>query len=145
MLPVYKKRLKEDEYLDMVEKMMSTLYTFTASGCARRVVKNVQLENRVALFAPITGLLYIALPNELQSSNSKLIIRNHEDHNCFLYCFTVAWHRKFGRALTPPGQHSRLKKSNQRVYSDANPVAHEPGDEFNLNKSTSADSTFFTE
>ena len=32
MQPVYKEALKEDEYLDMVEKMLATLYTFTASG-----------------------------------------------------------------------------------------------------------------
>ena len=132
MQPVYKEGLKEEEYLDMVEKMLTILYTFTASGSGWIVVKIVQLEIRVALFAPMTGSSYIALPNKLQSSNSLLNIRNREDHNCFLYCFTAAWHRKYGPALTPPGQHPRIKRTDPRLYSDANPVAHQPRGEFDM-------------
>ena len=90
MQPVYKEGLKDD--FDMVEKMLSVLYTFTASGRGWILVKIVQLDVRLALFAPMTGSSYIALLNKLQSCNSLLNIRNHEDHNCFLYCFTAAWH-----------------------------------------------------
>ena len=130
--PVYKEGLKEEEYLDMVEKMLTILYTFTASGSGWIVVKIHQLEIRVALFAPMTGSSYIALPHQLQSSNSLLNIRNHEDHNCFMYCFTAAWHRKYGPALTPPGQHPRIKRTDPRTYSNANPVAHQPRGEFDM-------------
>ena len=87
MQPVHKEELKEDEYLDLVEKMLATLYTFKASGSDWIVVKTVYLEIRVALFAAMTGSSYIALPNKIQSYNSLLNIRNH---NCFLFCFTAA-------------------------------------------------------
>ena len=130
--PVYKEGLKEDEYLDMVEKMLFILYTFAASGSGWILVKIVQLEIRVALFAPMTGSSYIALPNKLQSSNSLLNIRNHEDHNCLLYCSSAAWHRKYGPAVTPPGQHPRVKRTDPRIYSDVNPVAHQPRGEFEM-------------
>ena len=132
MQAVYKEGLKNEQYLEMVEKMLATLYTFTASGSGWMVVKIVQLEIRLALFAPMTGSSYIALPNKLQNSNSLLNIRNREDHNCFLYCFTAAWHRKYGPALTPPGQHPRLNRTDPRTYSDANPVAHQPRGEFDM-------------
>ena len=132
MQSVYKDGLKEDEYTDLVEKIWSTFYTFTASGSGWIVVKIVQLEIRVPLFAPMTGSSYIALPNKLQDSNSLLNLRNREDHNSFLYCFTAAWHRKYGPALTPSGQHPRLKRTDPRIYSDANPVAHQPRGEFEM-------------
>ena len=132
MQAVYKEGLKNEQYLEMVEKMLATLYTFTASGSGWMVDKIVQLEIRLALFAPMTCSSYIALPNKLQNSNSILNIRNREDHNCFLYCFTAAWHRKYGPALTPPGQHPRLNRTDPRTYSDANPVAHQPRGEFDM-------------
>ena len=96
------------------------------------VVEIVQLEIRVALFTPMKGLSYIALPHQLQSSNSLLNIRNREDHNCFMYRFTAAWHRKYGPALTPPGQHPRIKRSDPRIYSNANHVAHQPRGKFDM-------------
>ena len=65
--------------------MLATLYTITASGSGWIVVKIVHLEIRVALFVPMTGSSSIALPNKLQLFHSLLNIRNHEDHNCFLY------------------------------------------------------------
>ena len=130
--PVYKEGLKDEEYLEMLEKMLGILYTFTASGSGWMVVKIVQLEIRVVLFTPMTGSSYIALPHQLQSSNSLLNIRNHGDHNCFMYCFTAAWHRKHGPALTPPGQHPRIKRTDPRTYSNANPVAHQPRGEFDM-------------
>ena len=80
----------------------------------------------------MTGSSYIALPNKLQSNNSLLNKRNHEDHNCFLYFFTAAWQRKYGPAITPPGHHPRVKRTDPRLYSDANPVAHQPRGEFDM-------------
>ena len=132
MKAVHKEGLKDEEYLDMVEKMLSVLYTFTASGSGWILVKIVQLDVRLALFAPMTDSSFIALTNKLQSCNSLLNIRNHEDHNCFLYCFTAAWYLKYGAALTPPGQHPRVRRTDPRLYSDANPVAHQPGGEFEM-------------
>ena len=116
MQPVYKEGLREDEYMDMVEKMFATLYTFTASGSGWLVVEIVQFEIRVALVAPMTGSSLIALPNKIRSSISILNIRTHEDHNCFLYCFTAAWHQKCGPALTPPGQPPRFERTDPRIY-----------------------------
>ena len=130
--PVYKEGLKDEDYLGMLEKMLATLYTFTASGSGWIVVKIVQLEIRIALFTPMTGSSYIALPNQLQNSCSLLNIRNHEDLKCFLYCFTAAWHRKYGPELTPPGQHPRTKRTDPRTYSEANPIAHQARGEFDM-------------
>ena len=130
--PVYKEGLKDEDYLEMLEKMLATLYTFTASGSGWIVVKIIQLEIRMALFTPMTGSSYIALPNQLQNSCSLLNIRNHEDHKCFLYCFTAAWHRKYGPELTPPGQHPRIKRTDPRTYSEANPIAHQARGEYDM-------------
>ena len=66
--PVYKEGLKDEEYLEMLEKMLGILYTFTASGNGWMAVKIVQLEIRVALFTPMTGSSYIALPHQLQAA-----------------------------------------------------------------------------
>ena len=49
-----------------------------------------------------------------------------------MYCFTAAWHRKYGPALTPPGQHPQIKRTDPRIYSNANPVAHQPRGEFDM-------------
>ena len=62
MQPVYKEGLEDEEYLEMVEKMMAFL---TPSESGWIVVKIVQLNIGLALFAPVTSSPYIALPNQL--------------------------------------------------------------------------------
>ena len=59
-------------------------------------LKIVQRGIGVAFLTPMTSSSYVALPHQLQSSNSLLSIRNREDYNRLMYCFAAAWHRKYG-------------------------------------------------
>ena len=93
----YQTGLSENEILDMVDTMLCTFWSFTASGSGWTVDKITQLEIKISVFNLIKGSSYNAVPGE--HSRALLNIRNHNDHNCFLYCFTAAWHLKNGPLL----------------------------------------------
>ena len=67
-----------------------------------------------AAFHPLRG----SSLNGPQWMNCLLHIRNHNDHNCFLLCFFVAWHFKYGPSLQPPGQDMcRLKTNSYSILN----------------------------
>ena len=132
MVIVYKEGLSIDEFLNMADTMFATLVTFTASGSGWIINEIVQLDVKFALFNPINGSTYIALPGALQGSKALLNIRNHNDDNCFLLCFTAAWHLEYGPPLYRPGQESWRRKTSPLTYSPSNPLAHQAIGDFEM-------------
>lgn len=129
---VYQTGLSESEFLDMVDTMLCTLWSFTASGSGWTVDKITQLEIKISVFNPIKGSSYIAVPGELQDSRALLNIRNHNDHNCFLYCFTAAWHLKNGPLLYRYQEDSWRRKTSPLTYASTNPLAHQATGNFEM-------------
>ena len=84
----------------------------------------------LAIFNPIRGSSYPPNPLEMEASRLFLNIRNRQNHNCFLYCFTAAWHIKYGPLLYVAGRDTIKKKTNPQTYSMCNPLAHQAEGEF---------------
>ena len=85
----------------------------------------VELEVKFATFNPIRGSSYLPTPPELDESRLLLNIRNRQDHNCFLYCFTAAWHLKYGPLLYVASRDSSAKRTSPDTYSSRNPLAYQ--------------------
>ena len=90
MVDVCGNTMSQANFLTMVDKMVNTLFTFTASGSGWILDKILELDVNFATFNPISGSSYLPTPPELDASRLLLNIRNRQDHNCFLYCFTAA-------------------------------------------------------
>ena len=95
MVPVYGNTLPQNNFLTAVDKMINTLFTFTASGSGWILDTIIELDIKIATFDPIRGSSYIPTPPQLEAPHLLLNIRNRQEHNCFLYCFTAAWHLKY--------------------------------------------------
>ena len=106
----------------MVEQMLLTLNNFASHASGWTLDQIVNIEIRLAKAKPIRALSYLALPGKLAHTCSVLNIRNREDENCFLYCYTAAYHLKFGPRLLPPGAPSR-RMTSPVTYGPDNPLA----------------------
>ena len=91
MVPVFAEVLAEETSLEMIAKLLSRLFSFTAhdSEWVLDEMKNVDL--RMVEFAPMRGSFNLALPSEKQEVRSFSNFCNHTDNKCFLYCFTAAY------------------------------------------------------
>ena len=108
------------------------LFTFTASGSGWMLDKILGLDVNFALFNPIRGSSYLPTPPELDASCLLLNIRNRQDINCFLYCFTAAWHLKNGPPLYVAGRDSIARRTSPDTYSKRNPIAHQANGVFEM-------------
>ena len=100
MLLIYPSEgLSEDQFNTKLDRMMNRIFSFTSNGSGWRFRMVNSFEVKLARFAPIRHGTYIALPTKFQSERSLLNIRNPGDPNCFLYCFTAAYHNHFGPSL----------------------------------------------
>ena len=115
MVPVYGTSLPQDDFLSAVDKILNTLFTFTASGSGWILEKIVDLDVKFATFNPIRGYSFLPTPPELDASRLLLNIRNRQDHKCFLYCFTAAWHLKHGPKQLVPLRVTREIKDNLEI------------------------------
>ena len=125
MVPVYGNTLPQDDFLAAVDKMINTLFTFTASGSGWILDKITELDIKFATFNPIRGSSYLPTPPELEAPHLLLNIRNRQDHNCFLYCFTAAWHLKHGPLLYVASRDSIGRRTSPETYSSRNQLAHQ--------------------
>ena len=71
----------------MIDKLLSTLLSFTVHGSGWLVDEMKTVELKMAGFAPMKGSSYLDSPSELHGVRRLLNIRNHLENNCFLYCF----------------------------------------------------------
>ena len=92
MTPVYDNGLSDEAYLQMVEKMINLLATFNSLGIGWTLEKVLKVDVKFARFRPIHNSSYIALPSKIANCRGLLNVRNHEDRDCFRYCFVAAYH-----------------------------------------------------
>ncbi len=114
MTTVYSDGLTDDQFFDMVEKMLSVLFIFASGGSGWVVSQINHVDVKMAQFQPIQGSSYIELPPNIKKCKYLLNIRN-KDHNCFTYCFVAAYHMKYGPSLTREGK-SETYRTNPETY-----------------------------
>ena len=129
MKTVYADGLSTEAYFEMIDKMLAVLFSFTSHGSGWALQKINHLEVKMALFMPVRGSSYIALPGELQGLRSLLNIRNHLDNKCFLYCFTAAYHLHHGPQLETDTWRT---VTSPNLYSANNPSAYQPHGSFDM-------------
>ena len=130
MKPVYQNGLTLEDYLAMVDQLLSTLISFAGHGSGWAVQSVQKMRLNMARFSPIRGSSFLALPPQLATYYDLLNIRNHNDNNCFLYCYTAAYHLNFGPSLHNCENDSWRKKTSPDTYGPANPIAHQPAGDF---------------
>lgn len=131
MMPVFFDGLSDEQFLDMVQQMISTLNVFATYGSGWIVQKIKKVVVNMGKFSPIRGSRYISLPPELDNEQSLLNIRNMGDNNCFLHCFIAQYHLTFGPSLHPP-RATKRQKEDPWYYSSGNPIAHVPQGTFTM-------------
>ena len=89
---VYADGLSEEQFFESVQHIVNVVSMYASSGSGWINEKVEKLEIGFAKFNPIGGSTYIALPTELSAFKCLLNIRKFNDPNCFLYCFTAAYH-----------------------------------------------------
>ena len=78
---------------------------------------------------PIRGSSFIPLPAKIANSQHSINICNHNDHNCFLLCYTAAYHLRYkpdlivGRLVDP-----KLEETDPHTYTK--PGTHQASDDF---------------
>ena len=115
---VYTDALSEEQFFESVQHIVNVVAMYATSGSGWIIEKVEKLEIRFAKFNPIRGSTYIALPTELSALKCLLNIRNFNDPNCFLYCFTAAYHYQGkGCRLTQPGDWYSKKNKPRNIRS----------------------------
>ena len=130
LTPVYSQGLSSETFWTMVEKMMIVLRTFASNGSGWVLEKVIKIIVNFARYRPITGSSYIALPSKLQNCRGLLNIRNHEDANCFLYCYIAAYHMHNNISLDRPVRNYNTDKTSPETYKQAN--LHQPTGHFDM-------------
>ena len=131
---VYTDALSEEQFFESVQHIVNVVSMYATSGSGWIFEKVEKLEIRFAKFNPIRGSTYIALPTELSALKCLVNIRNFNDPNCFLYCFTAAYHLQWkGCPLTQPGDRYS-KKTNPATYARSNPLTHQAVGDFPMPK-----------
>ena len=130
MTPIYVGGLTDELYWSMVEKMMAVLSTFASSGSGWVVEKIIKLDVKFARYRPIRGSSYLALPHKLANCLGLPNIRNHDDANCFNYCFGAAYHAHHGLSLDRDDRNYHIHKKSLATYQQQN--IHQPVGEFEM-------------
>ena len=130
-VPVYFYGLTDDEYYHLMEQLISALVTFASHGSGWILLEIKNLLVKFTSYSPIKGRSYTALPNKLQGCRSLLNIRNLGDENCFLYCYTAAYHLHTEIPLIETS--SWRCKSNPDTYNPrTNPLAKKHHGDFSM-------------
>ena len=87
--------IADENFHQMVEQMLLSLNSFASHGSGWTLDQIIKIEIYTAKSKPIAGSSYSALPHKLSQTSAFLNIRNREDENCVLYCFTAAYHLKY--------------------------------------------------
>ena len=123
--------LPDKSFHAMVEQMLLALNNFASHGSGWALDQIDNIEVRLVKNKPMSASSYLALPGKLSHTSALLNIRNREDENCFLYCYTAAYHLKFGPRLVPDGASSR-RITSPATYGTGNPFAKQANGEFNM-------------
>ena len=123
--------LAENPFHAMVEQLFLAFNKFAFHGSGWILDQIINIEIRLAKAKPIMSSSYLALPGKLARTCSLLNIRNQEDENSFLYCYTAAYHLNFGTRLLRPGALSRRMTSSV-TYGPENPLAKQADGMFDM-------------
>ena len=107
MSPPYANGLSDELFLEMLGKMEAVFQNFSAhgSGWVLQRVNELYIKNGKVL--PIRGSSILPLTATIANSQQLINICNHNDHNCFLLCYTAAYHLRYkpdlivGRLVDP--------------------------------------------
>ena len=88
-----------------------------------------QLGTKIVKFNPIRGSSYLALPSELVNNRHLLNIRNINNSSCFLFCYTAAYHMKYGPVLEST---SWRTITSPALYNRTNTTAHQAQGEYEM-------------
>ena len=110
--------------------MMAVLYTCASSGRCSVVEKIIKLDIKFARNRSFRGSSYPALPHRLANCRGLLNIRNHDDANCFNYCFVAAYHAHQGISLDRDDRNHHIDKTSPTTYQQQN--IHQPVGEFEM-------------
>ena len=120
MTPIYVMGLTDELYWSMAKKMMAVLSTFASSGSGYVVEKKIKLDVKFARYRPSCGSSYLALPQKLANCRGLLNTRNHDDANCFNYCFVAAYHAHHGISLDRDDTNYHIDKTSPATYQQQN-------------------------
>ena len=130
MTPVYANGLSDEAYWQMVENMMSVLTTFNSLGSGWTLEKVLKVDVKFASFRPILGSSYIAFPSKIANCRGFLNVRNHEDQDCFRYCFVAAYHMYHQISLDRIDRNCQTDKASPTTYNQ--PGLHQPLGDFTM-------------
>ena len=130
MTPVYNQGFSSETFWTMAEKMRIVPMTFASNGRCWVLEKLIIIIVNLDRYRPKTGSSYIALPSKLQNWRGLLNIRNHEDANCFFYCYTAAYHMQNNISLDRPGRNYNTDRTSPKTYEQAN--LHQPTGHFDM-------------
>ena len=111
--------------------MLLALNYFASHGSGWTLDQILNIEIRLAKAKRIRASSFLALSGKLARTCSLLNIRNREEKNCCLYCYTAAYHLKFGPRLLPPGDSSR-RMTSPVTYLPENPLAKQADGVFDM-------------
>ena len=91
--------LADKNFHGMVKQMLLFLKNFASQDSGWTLDQNENIEIQLVKAKQIKASSYVVLPEKLSGTSALLNIRNTEDENCFLYCYTAACHLKYGLRL----------------------------------------------
>ena len=118
MTPVLNDGMSDETYQTMVDKMLTVLATFASSGSGWILEKFINLDVKFARYRPVNGFSYLPLPVKIANCRGLLNIRNHNDQNCFKYCYIAAYHLHNNISLERYGRNSNTERTSPDKYSN---------------------------
>ena len=126
MAPIYANGLSDDSFFEMLGKMETVFQNFSAHGSGWVLQRVNELYIKIGKVLPIRGSSFIPLPAKIAKSHQLI---NHNNHNCFLLCYTAAYHLRYKpdlivRRLVDP----KLEETDPHTYTK--PGTHQASDDF---------------
>ena len=122
MTPVYSEGLSNDSFVEMVEKMLTVLFSFASSGvdgCLKNFFASISSWPRTDRPAALPISTYM---QHLQKCNSLINIRNHTDINCFIYSIVAASYLKHNDSEGEEDRNDSLKLTSPEFYQNIQPA-----------------------
>ena len=123
MTPVLNDGMSDETYWTMVDEMLTVLATFASSGSGwifirKWLEKVIKLDVKFARYRPVNGSSYLTLPVKIANGRGLLNKRNHNDKNCFKYCYIAANHLQNNISLERYGRNSNTERTSPDTYSN---------------------------
>ena len=110
--------------------LTSVLTTFALMGSGWVLEKVLKVDRKFALFRPVWGSSNIALPKKIANCRGLLNIGNHDNQQCFRYCYVAAYHLHQRISLDRVNQNYQTTKTFPNTYNQLG--IHQPLGEFDM-------------